>query len=308
MAAHTRVCRVAIWTTEYRLDTVVCNREYVVKRLWDDDELTAEWTLEPSDQSLLANKTGATRLGFAALLTFFRHEGRFPASKHEVPATVVAHLARQVGVPAEAYVAYDWRGRTITYHRVQIRTALGFRETSVVDADKLVDWLTAEVVPRDRALDRVRAAVYVRCRELRLEPPTPERIERLVRSALASHEQQVSTTVRGRLSAKSVEALDGLLTPAKSSVSDGELARAPLVELKTDPGPAGLESVLAEIAKLQRLRAIGLPSDLFADVAPKARHGYRQRVQVEEPTNCVGIPSRCARRCWRPGQPFAPVS
>ena len=36
---------------------VVCNREYAVKRLWDDDELTAEWTLEPSDQSLLANKT-----------------------------------------------------------------------------------------------------------------------------------------------------------------------------------------------------------------------------------------------------------
>jgi Domain of unknown function (DUF4158) len=43
------------------------------------------------------------------------------------------------------------------------------------------------------------------------------------------------------------------------------------------------ESALAEIARLQRLRAIGLPSDLFADVAPRARQGYRQRVQVEEP-------------------------
>jgi hypothetical protein len=254
-----------------------------VKRLWDDDELTAEWMLEPSDQSLLANKTGATRLGFAALLTFFRHEGRFTASKQEVPATVVAHLARQVGVAAETYVAYNWRGRTIKYHRVQIRTALGFRETSVEDADKLVDWLTAEVVPHDRALDRVLAAAYVRCRELRLEPPTPERIERLVRSALASHEQQISAAVHGRLSATSLRALEGLLTPTKPSVADGELARAPLVELKTDPGPARLESVLAEIAKLQRLRALELPSDLLADVAPKVRQGYRQRVQVEEP-------------------------
>jgi hypothetical protein len=249
-----------------------------VKRLWDDDELATEGTLESSDQTLLANKTGATRLGFAALLTFFRHEGRFPASKHEVPATVVAQLARQVGVSAETYVAYNWRGRTIKYHRVQIRTALGFRETSVEDADKLVDWLTAEVVPHDRAQDRVRAAAYVRCRELRLEPPTPERIERLVRSALAGYEQQISATVRARLSTTSVEALDGLLTPTKSSVADGELARAPLVELKTDPGPAGLDSVLAEIAKLQRLRAIELASDLFADVAPKVRQGYRQRV------------------------------
>ena len=58
---------------------------------------------------------------------------------------------------------YDWRGRTIKYHRVQIRTALGFRESSVEDADQLVDWLTNEVVPHERALDRVRAAVYARC-------------------------------------------------------------------------------------------------------------------------------------------------
>jgi hypothetical protein len=58
----------------------------VVKRLWDDDELAAEWTLEPNDQTLLANRAGPTRLGFAALFTFFRHEGRFPTSKHEVLA------------------------------------------------------------------------------------------------------------------------------------------------------------------------------------------------------------------------------
>ncbi|MDQ6876461.1 MAG: hypothetical protein M3082_01940 [Candidatus Dormibacteraeota bacterium] len=61
-------------------------------------------------------------------------------------------------------------------------------------------------------MDRVRSAVYARCRELRLEPPTSERVERLVRSALASHEQQVSVTVRGRLSTKAVEALDELVT------------------------------------------------------------------------------------------------
>jgi hypothetical protein len=66
-------------------------------------------------------------------------------------------------------------------------------------------------------------------------------------------------------------------------LADRELARAPLVEFMRGPGPAGLESVLAEIAKLQRLRAIRLPADLFADVVPKTRQGYRQRMQVEEP-------------------------
>jgi hypothetical protein len=96
-----------------------------VKRLWDDDELTAEWTLEPSDQSLLANKTGATRLRFAALLTFFRHEGRFPASKHEVPAAVVAHLARQVGVlrPNQSVQNHAARPRTKPLPNMRSRDA-----------------------------------------------------------------------------------------------------------------------------------------------------------------------------------------
>ena len=49
-----------------------------MKRLWDDDELTNEWTLEPSDQTLLANKAGATRLGFVALLTFSATKAAFP--------------------------------------------------------------------------------------------------------------------------------------------------------------------------------------------------------------------------------------
>jgi hypothetical protein len=114
-----------------------------VKRLWEDDELVAEWTLEPNDQTLLANKAGPTRLEFAALLTFFRREGRFPASKHEVPPAVVRHLASQVGVPAEAYVAYNWRGRTIKYHRVQIRTALGQDQAcSPAERNSIRPWLS----------------------------------------------------------------------------------------------------------------------------------------------------------------------
>lgn len=35
----------------------------------------------------------------------------------------VAHVARQVGVPAEEYGAYDPRGRAAEYHRAQVREA-----------------------------------------------------------------------------------------------------------------------------------------------------------------------------------------
>ena len=60
----------------------------------------------------MANKTGPTRLGFALLLKFFQYAARFPLSMREVPTTVVAYIARQVGVPAEEFSRYDWKWLT----------------------------------------------------------------------------------------------------------------------------------------------------------------------------------------------------
>jgi hypothetical protein len=41
------------------------------------------------------------------------------------------------------------------------------------DAGELVAWLANDVLLHERGPDRVRTALYARCRELSLEPPTP---------------------------------------------------------------------------------------------------------------------------------------
>jgi hypothetical protein len=81
-----------------------------MKRLWTVAELAEHWTLLPDELALLGNKTGATRLGFALLLKACQLEGRFPAGKHDLSGAVVAHLARQVNVPALAFLEYDGPG------------------------------------------------------------------------------------------------------------------------------------------------------------------------------------------------------
>ena len=53
--------------------------------------------------------------------------------------------------------------------------------------------------------------------------------------------------------------------------------------LKTDPGPVGLGSFLTEIEKLKRIRAVGLPPDLFTGISPKLIKTYRQRAATESP-------------------------
>ncbi len=84
-------------------------------------DIEDRWTLRAADRALLGNKTGATRLGFAVLLKLFQADGRFPRRSEDVPVAAVEALASQVDVPTAAWQGYSWRGRTIEYHRAQIR-------------------------------------------------------------------------------------------------------------------------------------------------------------------------------------------
>lgn len=260
-----------------------------MKRQWNAEELLDHWTLIPAESDLLANKTGATRLGFAVLLKFFQYEARFPSQAQEVPPIVVAHLAQQVEVPAEAFTVYDWQSRTIKYHRQQIRTVFGFRELTAADTEALGGWLQDAILPTERDPERLTAAVYRRCRELRIEPPTAERVARLVGSTARSYEEDFTRRIAQQLSPAVRERLEALVIPiaatgdASAETSEQETTRTVLQHLKADPGRATVEGFLDEVAKLERLRAVGVPADLFRDIPHKVLALYHQRLMVEEP-------------------------
>jgi TnpA family transposase len=257
-----------------------------MKRRWEIDELVAHFTLHETERDLLANKTGATRLGFAVLLKYFQQEARFPASKHDVPKLVIAHIARQLGLSPVLYLQYDWQGRTIKYHRAQIREFCGFREATTQDAHDLSAWLCQRVLPYGQTVDHLQAALFQELRTRKVEPPTPDRVDRLIRSAIHTYEEQFCTAVLQQLSAESRERLDAFLAsqPREDETEDqATQGRAILHELKADAGRVGLESVLEEISKLQRLVQVGLPDELFRHVSPKLLLSYRQRAAMEEP-------------------------
>ncbi len=118
-------------------------------------------------------------------MNFFELEGRFPRHGGEVPRAAIDYLAGQVKVDPAAFGAYDWSGRSIKGHRAQIRRALGFRECTVGDEDKLAGWLAEEVCPVELGEERLREALLARCRAERLEPPGPSRISACTRYASA---------------------------------------------------------------------------------------------------------------------------
>ncbi|MGO9789733.1 MAG: DUF4158 domain-containing protein, partial [Solirubrobacteraceae bacterium] len=261
---------------------MLCQRGFVlVRREWQPEELIDCWTLVDRDWELVANKTGATRLGFALLLKFFELEGRFPAHAAELPPAAVRYVAGLVKVEASEPAQYAWSGRTIKYHRAQIREASGFREPTRADEERLARWLADVVCPGELGEERQRTALLGRCREERLEPPG--RIARLLGSARRLADERFCATTLARLDARAVARLEELVAEDESSEAAGG-GPGLFAELRADPGSPGLESLLCEIARLERVLAIGLPTDLFSEADEKRVALWRARAAAEHPS------------------------
>ena len=211
-----------------------------MKRVWIDEDLGLSWWIWPQEEPLIQAKHGKTRLGFALLLKAFQLEGRFPEDPGDIAAPALAFVAAQLGTDSNEVFDYPWIGRTIERHRAEIREWCGFREVTLQDQDGLKTWLVREVIPQEHRPERLLEALFQRCRDLRIEPPTADRSQLLLNSALQAHETDFTESIYGKLGRKALDRLDDLL---KTQPSEEEPEWTPWQALKTDPGKAGVESV-----------------------------------------------------------------
>ncbi len=262
------------------------------------------WHLTPADHVLVAAKSRVNRLRFAVMLLFFRDHGRFPRGADRLDPAAMAGLASALNVPLPPEpVAFDIGDRTLERQRAEIRALFDFREATVADAAALGTWLCDHAVAQSRDYDRLAAELETRCRAIRIEPPSPDRIERIVRGAVRAYEDRLTTALHGRLALEVRDRLDALLRPAAAATSDDEAesstpgARALLNFVRGDPGRASVDSVMRELERLEMIRAIGLPDDLFAGVLPHEVELYRQRVAVQPPSDLRRLPD-AVRITW----------
>jgi len=251
----------------------------------DIDELIEFWTLLDEDRELLVGKRGASALGFALLLKHYSHVGRFPRGRSDLSDAVIEFVARQVGVDASDLGFYEWSGRTIEYHRNQIRGHLGFRVATISDQGKLTAWLASNVAHAERRPERVRDELLTQFRAERIEPPTTGRVLRMVRSALRTAEQSWALRISERLDSTVTARLVNLFVAEPDEDDPGAQAESVLGLIKSAPGNVSLDSMMVEIAKLESVRAVGLPAGLFTDVAPRVLDGWRARAVVEAPSH-----------------------
>jgi len=269
----------------------------------DNADIVAPWTLTAEDQALVMAKNIANRLGFALLFLFHRAHGRFPKAPTEIGAKAVAWVAQQLGVKPSDDDACDATSRTWKRHRAEIRLLLGFREATVADAELLEGWLRDQVAAAGAAPDQLVALLETRCRELSIEPPAADRIDRIVRAAIHAHDEYFCAGILGRLAPATRGRLEALLRPAANESSnppsDQSTGTAPalLLRLRGDPGKPSLAGVQEVLAKLEFVRDIDLPRNLFDGVLPHELDRYRRRVAAEAPYEIRRHPE-AARLTW----------
>ena len=66
----------------------------------------------------------------------------------------------------------------------------GFRETTVAAAELLEGCLRDQVAAIGAAPDQLAALLETRCRELSIEPPSADRVDRIIRAAIHAHDER----------------------------------------------------------------------------------------------------------------------
>lgn len=260
-----------------------------MKRNWELEELIDTFTIMPNEMDLLGNKTGETRLGFMVLLKFFQVEARFPSTKNEIPRDVVKYIAKQLQLIGVPFQNYDINSRAHYYHKEQIRNFLGFREITADDGNQLTEWLSKYVFYHDANIDSLKLEAYKRLRELHIEPPTSERIDRIARAAINIYEDQFFKETNGKLSRESIDKMNNLLNELtfyeENEINyDNDENTISFGDLRSDPGRIGLESFLKEISKLKTIQQINLPDNLFSNISQKILKKYKHQIVTEDLT------------------------
>ncbi len=176
--------------------------------------------------------------------------------------------------------------RTYYNHKSQIRGYLEFREPTTEDANLVTEWLSKHVFYHDADIETLKDEAYNKFRELHIEPPTPERMNRITKSAIYTYENQFFQETYNKLSNETIIKMDSLINDL-TSYDESEIDYSTedtlsFSELRSDPGRIGLDSIFREVTKLKTIQQLGLPHDLFKTIPQKVLKKYKLRAVSEK--------------------------
>ncbi len=230
--------------------------------------LERDFHLDDTDRGLIARCRGDhTRLGFAVQLGTVRFLGTFLADPSEVPASVVAYLAGQLGIADTGGLKRYAAGVMRRDHVAEIRSRYGYRdfhEGSEVAA--LSRWLANRTwvgAERPSVLFDLATARLVERKVLLPGVSTLARLVAQVRDKAAS---RLWRTLARTLKPQQVARLETLL------VADESSRKSPLERLRRAPTRVSIAGLVEALQRLQEIRGLGVAHIDLSAVPPVRIH------------------------------------
>ena len=240
----------------------------------EEASLLRFYTLADDDlEHIHQRRRPENRIGFALQLCALRYPGRLLQPGELVPLQILRFLGAQLGLPEEALLDYARRRQTRYQHSAELQEIYGFRPFEENVRREMVRWIgeTAENALSNEDL----ACRFVKeCRHNKIILPAVTTIERLCADALVDAERRIEVRIADRLVPDIRQKLLDLL----ADTVDGRVTRFVWLR-QIEPGNNSADANRL-MDKLEYLRAIKLPNDVFLDmpahrVTRLRRHGER---------------------------------
>jgi Domain of unknown function (DUF4158) len=246
------------------------------KATYTHEELVEYFFLSPAERALIDSCRGdVNRHGVAVLLKSVQYLGYFPDDLSQVPQEVRTFIAHQLQLLWDHTAHYPRHHSTRDVHFALIRQHIGWRFPTGQDKQELEIWLRRHGAPEAPTEEELQECAYTRLRSLGIELPAEQELLRLVRSALRGFFHALYEHVTTQLSETVRATLDQLLDVASDE------AQSAFDKLKAGPSAPGVKNLHEEIAKLQTLRAIGVPEAALTKVPFKVLQTLKRRATNE---------------------------
>ncbi|RLK07292.1 Tn3 family transposase [Ruegeria conchae] len=236
-------------------------------------EFLAVWSLSYADLEFINSYRHAMRIGLAAQLAHFRRFGYFPKRLKDLPSESLDYLAEQLGEDVAHVSNYDIGSDTARRHRLEILRFLGIRRANDRDRAKLREALASQVSTLGPSTEDLVQFGYQWALGQSVFIPSRKIMERLVRSAQYSFQEELLEHASSRLSLQTIAALEASLANPRGDHG--------FQSLKDDVGAATLDNVLDAADRLAFIHALDLPFDLVNEVDPTWIRILTRRVEGE---------------------------
>jgi TnpA family transposase len=235
------------------------------------EDLARHYVLSARDVALIEARRGdANRIGFAVHLALLRHPGFGFSIETGAPAHLVAFVADQIGVGAEAFAGYAARPATASFHAREAEAALGLRPPTRADLPMILEAGIRAAWSTDRAVPIVNGIIAA-LRESCITLPAAAVIERVGLASRARARRRTYDVLLACVPAEVRARLDPLL------VANLETGVTPLAWLREISVAPSADNVRGLLDRLTVVRTIGLAGSIT-----DAIHSDRWRQLVRE--------------------------